>query len=148
MKTCAPGNNLTINARHALTTSACRPERPLTHNPTRSVIDSSSREDVHVMRRLINPTNLTIDMHPDEERRLARYLDEVPAPIVIALNSVAVAGAVHHLMLAVTALHEDNTDTAAVLHRPRGRDRDMVVSRQDPTCRACGLIGQLGRGDH
>ncbi|WP_439663829.1 ThiF family adenylyltransferase [Lentzea sp. HUAS TT2] len=96
---------------------------------------------------LINSTNLAIDMHPGEERRLARYLDEVPAPSVIALNSVAVAEAVNHFMLAVTALHEDDTDTASILHRPRSRDRALVVSRQDPTCSACGLNGPLGRGD-
>ncbi|WP_086667124.1 ThiF family adenylyltransferase [Lentzea kentuckyensis] len=97
---------------------------------------------------LISSTNLAIDMHNAEERRLARYIDEVPAPSVIALNSLAVAEAVNHFMLAVTALHEDSTDTATSLHRPRSRERDLVVSRQDPTCPACGLTGPLGRGDN
>ncbi|MEV6712836.1 ThiF family adenylyltransferase [Lentzea sp. NPDC051208] len=97
---------------------------------------------------LINPTNLAIDMHNAEERRLARYVDEVPVPSVIALNSLAVAEAVNHFTLAVTALHENSTDTAASLHRPRSRERDLVESRQDPTCPACGPGGQLGRGDH
>lgn len=96
---------------------------------------------------LINPTNLAVDMHRLEERRLARYLDEVPAPSVIALNSLAVAEAVNHFMLAVTALHENTDDTATILHRPRTRERDLVISRQDPTCTTCSLEGPLGRGD-
>jgi hypothetical protein len=46
---------------------------------------------------LIDPTELAIDMHPDQERHAARYIDEVPAPSVIALNNLAAAEAVDHL---------------------------------------------------
>lgn len=96
---------------------------------------------------LIDPTELAIDMHPDQVRRHARYLDEIPAASVITLNNLAAAEAVNHFMLANTALHSDNTDTPAVLHRPRSRDRDLVVSRQDPSCPACTLNGPLGQGE-
>lgn len=96
---------------------------------------------------LIDPTELAIDMHPDEERRRARYLDEIPAPSVITLNNLAAAEAVNHFMLANTTLHTDHTDTPAVLHRPRTRDRDLVLSRHDLSCPTCSLNGPLGRGE-
>jgi len=86
---------------------------------------------------LIDATELAIDMLPDGERERARYLSEVPAPSVIALNTLAVAEAVNHFMFAVTGLHHDDVDQAAVLHRPRSRDRDLQNPRQDPQCRSC-----------
>jgi hypothetical protein len=49
-------------------------------------------------------------------------------------------------MLANTMLHIDSTDAPAVLHRPRSRDRDLIVSRHDPMCIACTLNGPLARG--
>lgn len=36
---------------------------------------------------LINSTELAIEMLPDHERALARYVDQVPAPSVIALKT-------------------------------------------------------------
>lgn len=81
---------------------------------------------------LINSTKLAIDMHPAAERVHARYLEEVPAPSVIALNNVAVAEAVNHFVLAVTGLHTDDADTASVMHRPRSRDCDLLTSRHGP----------------
>jgi hypothetical protein len=55
--------------------------------------------------QLIGPTELAIDMHPENERRTARYVEDIPAPSVIALSSIAAAEAVSHFMLAVTGLH-------------------------------------------
>lgn len=95
---------------------------------------------------LIDPTELAIDMQPEAERRAARYIDEVPAPSVIALNSLAASEAVNHFMLAATGLHIDDYDTGAVLQRPRTRERDLVDHRQDSACPACSLAGPLGRG--
>ncbi len=40
---------------------------------------------------LIDPAELAIDMHPGQEREAARYVDEAPAPSVIALNTLAAA---------------------------------------------------------
>ena len=54
---------------------------------------------------------------PQEDREQACYLVDDPAPRVIVLNSVA-AEAGNHVMLAVTSLHADDHDHAAVLHRP------------------------------
>lgn len=93
---------------------------------------------------LIDPTELAIDMHPDQEREQARYIDEVPAPSVIALNNLAAAEAVNHFMLAATGLHTNNTDCATALHRPRSRDRDLLEPRQDNECPACGKIRTCG----
>jgi hypothetical protein len=96
---------------------------------------------------LIDPTELAIDMHPDGERAAARYLAEVPAASVIALNSLAAGEAVNHFMLAVTGLHLDDTDLGSVIYRPRTRQRDLIDHTQDPSCPACGTTGDFGRGD-
>jgi len=97
--------------------------------------------------RLIDATELAIEMLPDHQGDLARYVDEVPAPSVIALNNLAAAEAADHFMLAVTGLHTDNYDLGWVIYRPRTRDRDPQNPRQDPGCRWCTPAGRLGRGD-
>ncbi|WP_410580169.1 ThiF family adenylyltransferase [Amycolatopsis sp. lyj-108] len=86
---------------------------------------------------LIDPTELAIDMHPENERERARYVPGIIAPSVIGLNSLAASEAINHFMLAVTALHSDTLDHATVLHRPRTRDRDLQLPRQDPACAVC-----------
>ena len=75
-----------------------------------------------------------------------RVADATSAPTSRS-KRIAVAEAVNHFMLAVTSLHEDTTDTASILHRPRSRERDLLLSRQDPTCLACSPNGSLGHGD-
>jgi hypothetical protein len=97
--------------------------------------------------RLIDPTQLAIDMHPKAERDAARYVPGVPAPSVITLNTLAAAEALNHFVLAVTGLHDDDHDHAAVIHRPRTRQRDLQDPRQDANCRWCTPAGRLGRGD-
>lgn len=96
---------------------------------------------------LIDPTELAIDMLPDRERQAARYVQEVPAPSVIALNNLAAGEAVDHFMLAVTGLHVDDEDLAWVIHRPRTRERDLLVPRQEPDCPWCSQCGKFGLGE-
>jgi len=96
--------------------------------------------------QLISPTELAIEMLPDHERDHAGYVDQVPAPSVIALNTLPAAEAADHFMLAVTGLHADN-DLGWVIHRPRSRERNLQDPRQDPDCRWCTPTGNLGRGD-
>jgi molybdopterin/thiamine biosynthesis adenylyltransferase len=94
---------------------------------------------------LIDPTELAIEMHPGQERKAARYVDEAPAPSVIALNSLAAAEAVNHFMLAATGLHHHDDDLAWIIHRPRTRERDFLIPRQNPGCPWCSSTGALGR---
>ncbi|MBD0324313.1 MAG: hypothetical protein ICV72_13150 [Aldersonia sp.] len=84
---------------------------------------------------LIDPATLAMDLYGEHEP--TRYVEEVVAPSVIALNSLAAAEAVNHFMLAVTRLHTDGDDLADVVHRPRSRDRDLLIPRQDPRCSTC-----------
>ena len=95
---------------------------------------------------LIDPTELAIDMHPDHERKAARYVDEAPAPSVIALNNLAAAEAVNHFMLTATGLHHHDEDLAWIIHRPRTRERDLLIPCQRPGCPWCTSDGTLGRG--
>jgi molybdopterin/thiamine biosynthesis adenylyltransferase len=86
---------------------------------------------------LIDPTELAIEMQPENERAQARYVGEVPAPSVIALNSIAAAEAVNHFMLAVTNLQTHDRDPADILHLPRDRSRTLHNHRRDPDCYWC-----------
>ncbi|WP_238006123.1 ThiF family adenylyltransferase [Dactylosporangium sp. AC04546] len=95
---------------------------------------------------LIDPTELAIDMHPERERNAARYVTDVPAPSVSALNGLATLEAVNHFMFAVTGLHRDPTDAASIVHLPRIRERTLQTVRRDPTCAWCSATGTLGRG--
>jgi hypothetical protein len=95
---------------------------------------------------LIDPTELAIDMHPDHERKAVRYVDEAPAPSVIALNNLAAAEAVNHFMLAATSLNHQDDDLAWIIHRPRTRERDLQIPHQNPDCPWCTSTGALGRG--
>jgi hypothetical protein len=97
--------------------------------------------------QLINATELAIEMLPEQERDLARYVEDVPAPSVIALNNLAAGEAADHFMLAATGLHTEGQVLGWVIHRPRIRDRDLQDPRQDPGCRWCTPAGSLGRGD-
>lgn len=95
--------------------------------------------------QLIDPTELAIDMHPDRDRRAARYVTGVPAPSVIALNGLAAAEGVNQFIFAVTGLHHDEHDTSSMIYLPRLRERTPQDQRQDPTCPWCAPNGALGR---
>lgn len=95
---------------------------------------------------LINPTDLAIDMMNPADRAAAQYVPGVPAASVMPLNMLAVGEALSHFMHAVTCLHDEDLDIAGVLHRPRSRERDIVLSRRDDQCRWCSPRTGLGRG--
>ena len=94
---------------------------------------------------LINPTDLAVDMLPDNIQSQARYVDEVPAPSVIALNSLAAGDAVNHFMFAVTNLHMDDSQYS-LLHFPRENKRIFQDVRRDTACPTCSVGGCLGLG--
>jgi hypothetical protein len=85
---------------------------------------------------LIDATDLAIDMPATGERRVAQYVPSVPAPSVIALNTLATAEGVNHFMLAVTGLHKTD-DTNSVIQLPRNRERIMVEHGQSRDCEWC-----------
>ncbi|MFG1646338.1 ThiF family adenylyltransferase [Amycolatopsis sp. NPDC049252] len=95
--------------------------------------------------KLINPTELALDMLPDRVRQQARYVDDVPAPSVIALNCVAAGEAVNHFMLAVTNLHSTNEEHS-LLRFPRSGQDIAQQARRDPSCHTCSHQGILGLG--
>ncbi|HVV12774.1 ThiF family adenylyltransferase [Amycolatopsis sp.] len=96
---------------------------------------------------LINPTELAVDMLPNDLQKQARYLDEIPAPSVIALNSLAAGEAVNHFMFAITNLHADEHEHS-LLHFPRTGQRIPQQSRRDSACRTCSDGGLMAQGGH
>lgn len=96
---------------------------------------------------LVDPAELALESAPTAEREAARYVADVPAPSVVTLNALAAAEAVDHFLLSVTGLHDDDDDDAAVVHRPRSRERDLQEPRRGEGCRWCGSGGALSRGE-
>ena len=150
----------TVVVRHWVNDTVHRHLIPATQAGVKIPVDKTGNVgQIHVVSRILRPgrgcmwcnklidaTELAIDMHPKTEREHARYVQGVTAPSVITLNSLAVAEAVDHFMLAVTALHTNDSDYAEILHRPRSHDRDLLEPKQNPTCPTCSLAGPLGRG--
>jgi len=91
--------------------------------------------------QLINPTDLAVEMSPAAVREAARYVDDVPAASVIALNAVAVADAVNQFMMSATGLLEDDGDVVPyTISFPREARREYHSPRRDPECPRCGDI--------
>ena len=86
---------------------------------------------------LINPTQLAIDMLPNEQRAAARYIPEVAAPSVITLNGTAVMEALNHFLLATTGLLTDDDTISTVIHLPQNRERLRQHHRQETGCIWC-----------
>lgn len=86
---------------------------------------------------LVDATDLATETLPDAMRAQARYVADVPAASVMALNAIAAAEAVDHFMLAATGLHAQDRDYDAIVHEPRHRDRVRESSRPRATCRWC-----------
>ena len=87
--------------------------------------------------QLVDPTELAIDLQPEQVRRGARYVDEVPAPSVIALNALAVSDAVNRFMMGMTCLLTVG-DPSYAISFPRELDAQVHSQRRDPSCRFCG----------
>lgn len=89
--------------------------------------------------RLINLTELALEMSPESVREGTRYVDDVLAPSVIALNAIAVSDAVNQFMLSATGLHEDHGDTVPyTITFPREALVELHNPRRDPACPKCG----------
>ena len=86
--------------------------------------------------QLIDATELAIDLQPEAVRKGARYVDDVPAPSVIALNAVAVSEAVNRFMMGMTGLLLDE-DSSYTMAFPRKRDTQLHAQRRDADCRFC-----------
>jgi hypothetical protein len=95
---------------------------------------------------LIDATQLAIDMLPDADRPLARYVTGVPNPSVISLNGTTAMEATNLFLLAATNLHADNTPLSAAIYMPRERTRYLQDHRQNPSCRWCTTAGALAAG--
>jgi hypothetical protein len=89
--------------------------------------------------QLINPTELPLEMSPDSVREGARYVDDVPAPSVIALNAIPVADAVNQFMMGTTGLLDDDRSTVPyVITFPRDGTVELHTPRRDSACPRCG----------
>ena len=86
---------------------------------------------------LIDATDLATETLPDAMRAQARYVADVPAASVMALNAIAAAEAVDHFMLAAAGLHAEDRDYDAITHEPRYRDRVRESPRPRAACRWC-----------
>jgi molybdopterin/thiamine biosynthesis adenylyltransferase len=148
-------------ARHYTTKIANQYLIPATQAGVKIPVNSSTGDigEIHAIIRLllpgqgcmwcnnlIDPTKLAVDMLPVGQRQAARYVEEAPAPAVIALNAITASEAIDHFMLAVTGLHYEDVNVAWTLHQPRARQRSSWAPRQDAACPWCSNTGILGSG--
>lgn len=89
--------------------------------------------------QLISPTELALEMSPKAVREAARYVDEVPAASVIALNAIPVSEAVNQFMMSATGLFEDDGDIVPyTITFPREAVVELHTPRRDSSCPRCG----------
>lgn len=89
--------------------------------------------------RLINPADLAVEMSPEAVREAARYVDDVPAASVIALNAIAVADAVNQFMMSATGLYEDDGSSVPyTITFPRQSRVELHDPRREAECPHCG----------
>ncbi len=95
--------------------------------------------------QLINPTELALEMSPEAVRQAARYVDDVPAASVIALNAIPVSEAVNQFMMSVTGLYEDRSELGSrddivpyTIIFPREAVVELHTPRRDRACPRCG----------
>jgi len=100
--------------------------------------------------RLIDPTKIQNEAVGKAERERNRYLEEVPAPSVITLNTRLAAEAVTDFLLMMGCLVAEQAPLDYLLYRPKLRRHEPVQglgSKLD--CKDCGTVSRSrrGRGD-
>ena len=88
-------------------------------------------------QELIDPSELALEAQPGYVREQARYVQDVPAPAVMTLNTIAAGEAANYFMFSSVALHTDEADLDARTYFPRTRERDRQGAASRPRCRWC-----------
>lgn len=100
--------------------------------------------------RLINASKLQDESRGAADLERNRYINEVPAPSVITLNTFAASQAANDFLLMVGELIDPTAPTDYLRARPRERKLEPVVGfAGSGNCRDCGtaLRSRRGRGD-
>ena len=93
---------------------------------------------------LVDPTRLAEEEASPEQRASQRYVDEVPAPSVITLNSVACAHAVNQYLFTTLELQEMPEEVHWQKYRPTTPSPTIELPRRELDCSEC--QGRLGAG--
>jgi ThiF family len=88
-------------------------------------------------QELIDPSELALEAQPDYVREQARYVNDLPSPAVMTLNTIAAGEAANYFMFSSVALHTDEADLDARTHFPRTRERDRQGAAGRLRCRWC-----------
>lgn len=99
---------------------------------------------------LISPSRLQDESRGATERERNRYVDEIPAPSVITLNTAIAAQAANDLMMMVGGLVEGDAPLDYLRYRPRQRRWEPVRPLPNKaSCSDCGNleIARRARGD-
>jgi ThiF family len=88
-------------------------------------------------QELIDPSELALEAQPDYVREQARYVNDLRAPAVMTLNTIAAGEAANYFMFSSVALHTDEADLDARTHFPRTRERDRQGAAGRLHCRWC-----------
>ena len=99
--------------------------------------------------KLINPTRLEQEAHPQKEREQQRYIEEVPAPSVVTLNGIGASHVANEFLFSWTGLRYPVSDEQYLRYQPRERKAMMLNPLREKGCRECGMEmeSRRARGD-
>ena len=93
---------------------------------------------------LVNPARLAEEAASPIQRAAQRYVDEIAAPSVVTLNSVAASHAVNDYLFASLNLQELGQEALWTKYRPTDPQVTIEIPRREPACTECD--GRLAAG--
>ena len=89
--------------------------------------------------QIINRARLAEEALPREECERQRYIEEVPAPSVVTLNSIGASHAANEFLFSWTGLRLPTFDEQHLYYFPRERKTKMMKPLRKDDCTECGM---------
>ena len=99
--------------------------------------------------KLIDQARLAEESLPEEKRKRQRYIEEVPAPSVVTLNSVGASHAANEFLFSWTGLRNPVCEEQHLLYKPQERKVILIKPLLREDCTECGAEteSRRARGD-
>lgn len=88
--------------------------------------------------KLIDTAGLAEESLTEEDRRRQQYIEEIPAPSVVTLNSIGASHAANEFLFSWTGLRIPASEEHYSLYRPRERKKTMLRPLRRENCTECG----------
>ena len=99
--------------------------------------------------KLIDTARLAEESLTDEDRWRQQYIEDIPAPSVVTLNSIGAGHAANEFLFSWTGLRIPESEEPYLLYRPRERKTTMLRPLRRENCTECGssTMSRRARGD-